>query len=102
MKKKYLIERRYVEVGGFLRAARLRKGFTQKQVADELGYSSMQFISNFECGIAVPPVSKLKVMVRMYEMPIGPLIDIIQTAERRVLELALKGKLVAKARRDVG
>lgn len=92
MKKKYAIVRRYEDVGEYLQKARQKSGFSQRQVADTLGYSSAQFISNFERGIAVPPLKKLKVLVRMYKLSVPELMDRILTAERRLMENALDSR----------
>jgi transcriptional regulator with XRE-family HTH domain len=88
-KRKYAIPRRYEDVGEYLQQARKRAGYSQRQVADTLGYSSAQFISNFERGIAVPPLKKLKVLVKMYKLPVPELMDKILDAERRLMEAAL-------------
>lgn len=92
MKKEYLIPRKYEEVGSYLRNARLAKKLTQNRVARQLGYSSAQFISNFERGIALPPVKKLKVLIKLYDLPPTDVIDIINLAERRILAVALGEK----------
>ncbi|MGE3260905.1 MAG: helix-turn-helix domain-containing protein [Bacteriovoracia bacterium] len=92
MTKQYLISRKYEEVGVYLQAARAAKNLTQGRVARLLGYSSAQFISNFERGIALPPVKKLKVLIRLYDIPASELIDIINATEREILASALGEK----------
>lgn len=47
-------------LGQFLKKARENAGLTQKQVADKLGYSSAQFISNFENDRASLPLGVAK------------------------------------------
>jgi ribosome-binding protein aMBF1 (putative translation factor) len=44
-------------VGKFIQRARENAGLTQKQIADGLGYTTAQFVSNWERGIAMPPLS---------------------------------------------
>lgn len=46
--------------GKFLRSAREERGLSQTEVADLLGFSSSQFISNWERGLSTPPLDKLK------------------------------------------
>lgn len=92
MKKQYQIPRKYCEVGEFLKNARLAKNFTQSYVARQLGYSSAQFISNFERGIALPPVKKLKMLVKLYALSSTELIDIVNYTERQILASALGEK----------
>lgn len=48
------------DLGEVLQMAREKKGLTQQTVADKLGYTSPQFISNVERGISVFPEHKTK------------------------------------------
>ncbi|RYZ96490.1 MAG: XRE family transcriptional regulator, partial [Proteobacteria bacterium] len=63
---------------------------TQRSVSLSLGYSSAQFISNFERGIAAPPLKKLKILARLYKMPTDRVVDLVIEAERAILEGALR------------
>ncbi len=56
------------ELSEFLKGQRIRKGFSQKQVSDELGYSSAQFISNWERGVSTPPLNAIKSLARLYKV----------------------------------
>jgi len=69
---------------------RKRSNLTQREVSIALGYSSAQFISNFESGIASPPLSKLKVLVEMYKIPVEKLMSLILEGEKEVLMSVLK------------
>lgn len=89
-KKHYVLPRRYTELGSYLQTMRIKAGLTQREVSLTLGYSSAQFISNFERGIAVPPLKKLKVLVKIYEMPVDTIMDMILDAERNIMANALK------------
>ncbi|RYZ92075.1 MAG: XRE family transcriptional regulator [Proteobacteria bacterium] len=102
MKKKYLISRRYEDVGSYLREARLRQDITQKQVADLLGYSSLQFISNFERGISLPPTSKLKILIKLFKLNAAEVVEIVQASEKRLLESKLGIKLSKADKMKVG
>jgi len=46
--------------GDRLKALRLQKGITQKQIADKLGYTTNSYISDVENNKFVPPEEKLK------------------------------------------
>lgn len=87
---KLKIPRHYVRTGETLQYLRTLSDLTQKQVADRLGYSSAQFISNFERGIAVPPLKKLKVLVRMYGADRDQLVELILDDERDRIRKLLK------------
>ena len=81
----------YETFGRYLAEKRVAAGFTQREVADTLGYSSAQFISNFERGIAVPPLAKLKVLLGMYKMPMDTVLDLILRCERERIAAELLG-----------
>ena len=89
-KKQYALPRRYTALGEYLQSMRTNAGLTQREVCLALGYSSAQFISNFERGIAVPPLKKLKILVKMYNMPVETVMDMILDAEREIMINALK------------
>jgi transcriptional regulator with XRE-family HTH domain len=91
-KKEYALQRDYIKVGEVLRKAREKAGLTQRQVSLELGYSSAQNISNFECGIAVPPLKRLKVLANIYDLNVPKLIEIAIDAERGILRKTLKSE----------
>ena len=46
--------------GDRLKAIRLQKGITQKQIADKLGYATNSYISDVENNKFIPPEDKLK------------------------------------------
>jgi len=91
-KKQYVLPRRYTALGEYLQEMRTKASLTQREVSLALGYSSAQFISNFERGIAVPPLKKLRVLVKMYDMPVETVMDMILDAEREIMANALKPK----------
>ncbi len=55
-------------LGNFLQTKRTKIGLSQGDVASKLGYSSPQFISNFERGLCAPPLNKLKLLVQLYDL----------------------------------
>lgn len=63
---------------------------TQREVSEELGYSSAQFISNFESGIASPPLSKLTRLVELYKIPVERLISLILEGEKASMQSVLR------------
>ena len=76
----------------YLRDQRLAQGYSQKYVADSLGYSSAQFISNWERGLASPPLDALSKLTRLLSLSETLLIDIILSETRRNIELSLAVK----------
>jgi transcriptional regulator with XRE-family HTH domain len=59
---------RKAPLADWLREARERSGLSQSQVAQELGYSSPQFISNWERGLSSPPIPKFKKLCKLYSL----------------------------------
>lgn len=53
-----------------LKQMRKKSGLSQNQVADKLGYSTGQFVSNWERGLIIPPISTLKTLAKMFKTPI--------------------------------
>jgi transcriptional regulator with XRE-family HTH domain len=89
MQKGYVLPRRYQPIGKYLAEARNKAGLTQREVSLYLNYSSAQFISNFERGIAVPPLKKIKGLQRLYKLDIDKLIELILDAEKAIMTKAL-------------
>lgn len=56
----------YTNMGQELKRLRVKAGLKQKEVAARLGYSSPQFISNWERGVSSPPVKVLKQLAGIY------------------------------------
>lgn len=88
----YKIPRHYQVVGDYLKELREKSGMTQREVSMALGYSSAQFISNFERGIALPPLKKLKTLQELYKGNVAKLIDLTLIAEREILSRSLKAR----------
>ena len=78
-------------LGQFLRDKRVDAGLTQAEIAGKLGYSSPQFISNFERGLCSPPLKNLKALVKLYKIDANELIRLILDEQKNVLASALLG-----------
>lgn len=83
-KKKYAVERNYEPVGEYLKTKRLQSGLMQKDVAEALD-TSVQLISNYESGFAVPPLKKLAALVKLFKLNPDELLDVILEVERDVM-----------------
>lgn len=51
-----------------IKTKRIQKGITQRELADELGYSTSQFISNFERSVSRPPMFQLKKICKLLDI----------------------------------
>lgn len=77
------------QLGEYLRDKRVHNGFTQAEIAGKLGYSSPQFISNFERGLCSPPLKNLKTLVKLYKIDASELIKLIIEEQKQALSSAL-------------
>ncbi|HEX7676451.1 MAG TPA: helix-turn-helix transcriptional regulator [Bdellovibrio sp.] len=61
----------------FLKEKRVLAGLSQKQVSDALGYSTAQFISNWERGLATPPIPVIKRLASLYKVEVQEITDLL-------------------------
>lgn len=54
--------------GKKLRELRISAGVTQLEIAAGLGYSTAQFISNWERGISLPPVTAFTYLAKLFHI----------------------------------
>lgn len=59
-----------------LKELREKAGLTQKEVSDKLGYTSCQFVSNWERGLAWPPVETYPEIARLYRVPMKVMVKL--------------------------
>lgn len=71
--------------GEYLRAQRIKVDRSQIEVSRELGYSSSQFVSNWERGISFPPLAAYHQIARIYQVSLDELFE--QSMEAKVREL---------------
>lgn len=78
------------QLGEFLKNYRTVKQVTQRQIADHLGHTSNQYISNVERGLAEPPEDMLRAAIKLYGIPEKVLISFILDLYRDSLKEALE------------
>jgi transcriptional regulator with XRE-family HTH domain len=88
----------YRGFGEYLKDKREKARLSQTEVSDSLGYTSPQFISNWERGLSKPPSDKLGGIVRLYKLDREELLDQYQLSTRHLLEtiLGMKGRKVVE------
>lgn len=64
-------------LGDYLKSARVKNNLSQSDVSRHLGYSSPQFISDIERGIATIPIKKLKLIMQLYQITPDQILDIL-------------------------
>jgi transcriptional regulator with XRE-family HTH domain len=60
----------------FLRDARIKKGLTQKELAKKFKWDSAQFVSNWERGLARPPIKVAKKLCKILDIDEDRLSDL--------------------------
>ena len=80
----------------FLKEKRVESGLSQKEVAEKLGYSTSQFISNWERGISHPPLNTLRQLAEMYRISPDDMFNVLLKTTIAQVELDLKKKYYSK------
>lgn len=76
---------RFEVLGHYLKQKRKASGFTQWEVAKELGYTSPQFISNFERGLCAPSFDTLPRLIKMYRIPQNEILELLLKQQEQYL-----------------
>lgn len=76
----------------YLHEKRVAKEITQGNLARMLGYASPQFVSNWERGLAKPPLSTLKKMIKILDLDVDELLTILMKIEEKRLREIFYGK----------
>lgn len=79
----------HANIGKYLKAQREKVGLSQRAVADTLGYSTAQFVSNWERGIISPPLKTMAVLIRLYKIPKKEFVDLLVNEYRSSILEAL-------------
>jgi transcriptional regulator with XRE-family HTH domain len=70
-------------LGQYLKEKRIAVSMTQLDLARKLGYTSAQFVSNWERGLAKPPIAQLKVLSKLLKINRNELISILTDITRK-------------------
>lgn len=75
-------------IGYYLRDKRIEADLSQKDVALLCGYNA-QFVSNWERGMSLPPMTIIKKLLKIYHVPAHEFIDLMIDSQRSLLEVQL-------------
>jgi transcriptional regulator with XRE-family HTH domain len=64
-------------LSAYMKRSREAAGLSQQEVGRKLGFSSPQFVSNWERGISGPPVKALVRLKNIYKLDINYVADLI-------------------------
>jgi transcriptional regulator with XRE-family HTH domain len=85
-----------VNLAKFLKDKREIAGLSQKQVADKLGYSTPQFVSNWERGVSSPPLKTLKKIGELYHVSADDLFKVTLETTIQQVSMDLKRKFYGR------
>jgi transcriptional regulator with XRE-family HTH domain len=77
----------------YLKKSRENTGLSQTFVSSKLGYSSPQFVSNWERGLSHPPLKSLKKIAKLYKLRDKELFDIFVDSYLVDVESDLRKKI---------
>lgn len=77
----------------YLKKSRENVGLSQTFVSSKLGYSSPQFVSNWERGLSHPPLKSLKKIAKLYKLRDKELFDIFVNSYLSEVETDLRKKI---------
>jgi transcriptional regulator with XRE-family HTH domain len=82
-------------LGQFLKTKREKAGLTQKQVAEELGYTTPQFISSWERGEREPPMNVIWRLASIYNIAAEKIFDVMLEYRRAMVEQSLRAEFLS-------
>lgn len=90
----------FMDLSKFLKEKRLQAGLSQGAVAKKLGYTSPQFVSNWERGLSQPPVATLRKIAQIYNISANDMFDVMlkATIDQVTAELTEKFYKQSKSR----
>jgi transcriptional regulator with XRE-family HTH domain len=77
-------------IGNFIKQNRTKAGVTQEQLAERLGYSTAQFVSNWERGISLPPLKSLPPLAEVIDVSAKAMMDLMMKYQDEVRKLEVK------------
>jgi transcriptional regulator with XRE-family HTH domain len=84
--------RTFKRIGGYFRDARISSGMTQQNIADHLGYTSKQLISNWERGLCSPPMHQVNSLIKLFKLDFNEVLELFMQTHRDELCAILKIK----------
>lgn len=73
-------------LGAYLKRKRIEAELAQIDVAHKLGYTTAQYISNFERGVCQPSMKILSRLAELYKLDMGEFFDVV--LEQQKLEIS--------------
>lgn len=84
--------RNHSKVAKYLKTCRTKAGVSQGKIAKSLGYSSAQFVSNWERGKSMPPLNAMAKLAKLIKLDPTHVVDLYVEETGRILKTHFKGK----------
>jgi len=91
-----MVQERITLLAEFLKNKRNLSGLSQKEVAHHLGYSTSQFVSNWERGISQPPLAVLRTLANLYKINADEMFSVLLKTTVAQVEIDLKHRFYSK------
>jgi len=86
------LKRSHSKLCHYLTKARIKKGYTQMDVAKRLGYSTPQHISNWERNLCSPSLGALAKLKKIYGLNSEEVILVVMTDQEEILRKTFSKK----------
>lgn len=86
-------------IGKLLAEKREGSGLTQAQVAKKLGYTTAQFVSNWERGLSYPPIKAIPTISKLYKVPAKVIFEAVLKTAIEMQEQAMRKEFASLKRR---
>lgn len=86
MKRGLTQKEEWTDFGTWLRERRKLAGITQWEAAREFGYSTPQFISNYERGLCMPATTSLPKICQIYNITKEEMLDKLLEVQKKGIE----------------
>jgi transcriptional regulator with XRE-family HTH domain len=94
------MKRNHDSLGVFFKEKRSNMGMTQLDVARKLGYTSAQFISNFERGLCSLPLPAIRKLTQLYKTDGKRVFELIMAEQESYVQEQLFGRKAGPKRRQ--
>ena len=82
----------FMAIGRYLREKREKAALSQMDVSQKLGYTTSQFVSNFERGLCTPSWSALRILVKLYQIPELEILEFLLKEQENLIKWELFGQ----------
>ena len=79
--------------GNRMKEARENAFLSQKELANKLGWTTAQFVSNFERGLSLPPMKSVKTICELLKISEKEVYRLMYDVQKEKLDKKFKGKI---------